>query len=216
VALPAEDDDLAIELGEAQPPEPLRQPRPDDASGVVVQAGDGPPQEPEVFLHLDAVAVVLEHATDNPRVEAGGLLVGEACMDEAGAYVLVEAAIAAATTDATSTSLTFTQEAWSGMLAERDRLYPERQVVGWYHTHPGLRVFLSAPDQFIHRGFFSGKHDVAVVVDPRRREWGVFRRHGDCLESALRFFIYSDHAGDGARLADAIGRLGPAGDVSSP
>ena len=40
-------------------------------------------------------------------------------------------------------------------------------VLGWYHTHPGWGLFLSAHDQFIHGNFYGGPHHVALVIDLR-------------------------------------------------
>jgi len=46
--------------------------------------------------------------------------------------------------------------------------------VGWYHSHPNFGIFLSEHDHFIQRNFFSQPWQVAVMVDPVRREMGCF------------------------------------------
>jgi hypothetical protein len=52
--------------------------------------------------------------------------------------------------------------------------------VGWYHSHPSFGIFLSEHDLFIHRNFFSGPAQIAVVVDPINCTEGVFAwRHGE-------------------------------------
>ena len=62
-------------------------------------------------------------------------------------------------------------------MLERD--HPEQQIVGWYHSHPGFGIFLSEHDLFIHRNFFSGAAQIALVVDPLQGHEGVFGWQGD-------------------------------------
>jgi proteasome lid subunit RPN8/RPN11 len=47
-------------------------------------------------------------------------------------------------------------------------------VVGWFHSHPGLGVFLSGTDLRTQRDCFGAEWQIAVVLDPQRREFGVF------------------------------------------
>lgn len=204
----ASHDDIVVEIEEAPAREPVVRPRPDTRAYALAQAGAGPAAEPEVYLHVRVLERALGEARANGRVESGGLLAGEHCRDPQGQYVSVLAALPARLAHQTATSLTFTQAAWQEMLEERERQYPAQEVVGWYHTHPGMRVFLSGPDRFIHHHFFRRPQDVALVVDPVNLEWGVFRWHGDCLELAGRFFIYGEGPGDGARLPAILQTLG--------
>jgi hypothetical protein len=61
-----------------------------------------------------------------------------------------------------------------------DRDFPdEEQIVGWYHSHPGFGIFLSEHDLFIHRNFFGGPSQIAVVVDPLAGTEGVFAWRDD-------------------------------------
>jgi len=77
------------------------------------------------------------------------------------------------------TSVTFTHETWSNLTREVDTSFPGEKVVGWQHTHPGFGIFLSSYDLFIHRHFFSAPWQVALVVDPRRQEFGFFQWRGN-------------------------------------
>jgi len=70
--------------------------------------------------------------------------------------------------------------------AEAD--HPDEVVLGWQHTHPGMGVFLSAHDLFIHRHFFSQPWQIAMVVDPRSRQLAFFQwRGGDVVDCG---FVY--------------------------
>lgn len=39
------------------------------------------------------------------------------------------------------------------------------EVVGWFHTHPGLTPYLSRQDMTIHEGFFREPWQIAIVLD---------------------------------------------------
>ena len=206
---PSSVDDLTIELAPPTAVAPRSRRRPDEVFGAATQVGDGPAGDFTVFVAVTAIEAMFAHADEFPTVETGGLLAGEHCEDAEGPYLRVVAAIPARLASRTSTSLTFTHDAWDELLAERERLYPDLQVVGWYHTHPGLRVFLSPDDQFIHRSFFSRPQDIAVVLDLETRQWGVFQWHGDCLELAGQFRVYSESPEDGVRLPHILSRFAP-------
>jgi hypothetical protein len=57
------------------------------------------------------------------------------------------------------------------------------RLVGWYHSHPGHGVFLSAYDEFIQAQFFPEEGQIAIVIDPQTGEEGVFvTRNGKTQE----------------------------------
>jgi proteasome lid subunit RPN8/RPN11 len=72
-------------------------------------------------------------------------------------------------------SLTFTHDTWAALHREAETRFPDDLVLGWHHTHPGFGIFLSPHDLFIHRHFFREPWQVALVVDPRRCEFGFFQ-----------------------------------------
>lgn len=203
-------DDLAIELEPVQPAAPVWRPRPDGLSAAVERVGEGPPVEPELYLHIRAVEGMFADAREHKHVETGGLLVGQLREDVAGQHLHVTAVLPARHAGRSATSLTFTQESWSAMISARQEQYPEHEVVGWYHTHPGMRVFLSEPDQFIQRSFFSRPQDIAIVLDLERLEWGVFRwRSEDEIELATRFHVCGVTPADGARIPEILAEFAP-------
>ena len=59
----------------------------------------------------------------------------------------------------------------------RPAVYPEYDIVGWYHTHPSFGIFLSHHDLFIHQHFFAQPLQVAYVVDPINQTRGFFQWH---------------------------------------
>jgi proteasome lid subunit RPN8/RPN11 len=114
---------------------------------------------------------IYDHIFANDDHEVGGVLVGSL---GSGDLPAITAAIPALEADGQRASVTFTHEAWSEIHEKLDRDYPDRQIVGWYHSHPGFGIFLSEHDRFIHANFFSDARQVAYVVDPHAGTEGVF------------------------------------------
>ena len=68
------------------------------------------------------------------------------------------------------------------MIAGARRNPPNRQPVGWYHSHTRSEIFLSEADQAIHSGFFPEPWQVALVLKPHTFEpmrAGFFFRERD-------------------------------------
>lgn len=111
-----------------------------------------------------------EHAASSRDREIGGILVGT----WHDGSTRVTAAIPALRAESSAANVTFTHEVWSDVLATVESEYPEDRIVGWYHSHPGFGVFLSAYDTFIQENFFSDPRMVALVIDPLAGTAGWF------------------------------------------
>jgi len=194
-------DDLHIHLGEPTTRAVAQGKRPCEPHFALDRVGGGEPEEPEVYLHVHAVEQVMRHMREDEDHELGGLLCGQAAEDEGGGLVTITGAVAATLAHGERLCLTFTHEAWEAMLAEKERLCPAEEIVGWYHTHPGLGVFLSAPDRFIHGNFFAAPTQIALVIDPRTFVWAVFHWHGEELRAVRRYFLYGPADADMPELA---------------
>ena len=114
---------------------------------------------------------VYDHVYDNHTHEVGGVLVGD--LGE-GEMPVVTGCIAALEARGERASVTFTHDAWSSIHAQMESDYPGKQIVGWYHSHPGFGIFLSGHDIFIQENFFSDPRQIAYVVDPHAGTEGVF------------------------------------------
>ena len=127
---------------------------------------------------------IYDHVFVNDDHEVGGVLVG-ALGDKA--LPTVSGAIAALEARGERASVTFTHDAWATVHSTLERDFPDQQIVGWYHSHPGFGVFLSRHDLFIHENFFSDPRQVAYVVDPQAGTEGVFIwRDGQVTELVVR------------------------------
>jgi proteasome lid subunit RPN8/RPN11 len=125
-------------------------------------------------------ATIYRHVFMNADREVGGVLIGQP--STSGGTPLIRGAIPALKAEEKRSTLTFTQDAWEHVHKVLDHEYVGDQIVGWYHSHPGFGVFLSDHDLFIHRHFFSGPSQIAVVVDPQSRTEGVFWWRGGVVE----------------------------------
>jgi len=129
-----------------------------------------------VCCHIapEAQQVICTHTCETPTVEVGGLLLGEVYQQGKHHLVRVTHALPAQHTEAGAIAVTFTSNTWLDLIASRAR-YPDNMTVGWYHSHPGMGVFLSGQDLFTHRSFFADKPwYLALVIDPQFGEQGVF------------------------------------------
>jgi proteasome lid subunit RPN8/RPN11 len=114
---------------------------------------------------------VWSHVYSEPDNEVGGFLFGK---PTSSGLPFVTQFHRATRASRTSTSVTFTHDAWADAHAFLDSLPPDTSIVGWYHSHPGFGIFLSEHDLFIHRNFFCGPQQFALVVDPHAHAEGIF------------------------------------------
>jgi proteasome lid subunit RPN8/RPN11 len=129
---------------------------------------------PTVHVAAEVLKQVEGHARANLHCEVGGLLLGKARLAGSGMQIEITGALAAETSEASPVHVTFTHESWRGLRHRRTE-HPGALVVGWYHTHPDLDVFLSGTDRILHRQIFAAQPwCVALVLDPVRRRRAFF------------------------------------------
>lgn len=144
-----------------------------------------------VFLTQDVFKVINLHSASDMDNEVGGWLAGRWCSDpQTGAeFVVVEALLPAQQVRSGSTFLTFTHDSQVAMLAALEEQYEDKCIVGWYHTHPRMGIFLSGYDTWLHEHFFPQPWQIALVVEPHARQGGVFvRKDGELSPRKYRGF----------------------------
>jgi proteasome lid subunit RPN8/RPN11 len=169
--------DQEIQFGEIEQTRRQTRLRPDRSQQwAVVVCGEPRPDDVPIFVDLDAMREMEDHAQSDCRVELGGVLLGGQFDDETGQpYVLVQDSLRARHYESSRGSFKFTHDTWSDISRRRDQFSSDLQMVGWYHTHPDWGVFLSGMDTFICEHFFNRPLDVALVLDPCRGELGWFQ-----------------------------------------
>lgn len=166
--------------------------------------GDGLQPTVSVFLNRAAYIRVSVHSCSSDTVEVGGVLVGEWCVDEETdeQFVIVKHALPARHTHQGSVYLTFTQDSLVDLHDQIEKRFEDERIVGWYHTHPRMGIFLSHYDTWLHRNFFPEPWQVALVVEPYSSLGGFFIRQPDGdLDSARYFGFYETDGADGSSIA---------------
>ncbi len=146
--------------------------RPSSSLGTIHQEGY------PIFLYESALDQIIEFSERELSRELGGFLLGGIYKDKRD-YIEIEHFLPAVEARSQLASFTFTHDTWAEMNRSVALKYPDKTVVGWHHTHPGFGIFLSSYDMFIHRNFFTQPWQVAMVVDPKRHEFGFFQWVGE-------------------------------------
>jgi proteasome lid subunit RPN8/RPN11 len=111
---------------------------------------------------------------DPVRVERGGGLAGRYCVDPSGQrFIVITEAVPAPSAPSSAAHIEIRAEDWVDIKAAIARR-PDHRLLGWFHSHPGLGVWMSGIDRSTHRRTFGVDWQVGLVVDP----WsGAFRFH---------------------------------------
>ena len=154
-----------------------------------------------VFMTQPAYSRICVHSVSDMENEVGGILVGEWCADEESGrqFIVVEHAIPAQHTRQSSAHLTFTQDSLVEIHNEIDAHFKGKKIVGWYHTHPRMGIFLSHYDTWLHRHFFPEPWQVALVVEPHSASGGIFIRQQNGLFDPSRYFGFHELDGNFGR-----------------
>ncbi len=189
--------------------EPERRVRPDRDRKWACVAYEVPgPHDLPIYLERATADAIERHALRDTSVELGGILLGKECIDDQTGlpFVFVTKSLEAKHYENTQASFTYTHDSWEEITRERDRLHPDLDIVGWYHTHPDFGIFLSSHDLFIHHHFFAQPLQVAYVVDPIRQTRGFFRWRDNGLEQVGGYYLMADRR-DRVALARLVNDL---------
>jgi proteasome lid subunit RPN8/RPN11 len=132
--------------------------------------------EHRVFIDRAALARVEAHLRTNTSVELGGLLVGKPYYARSidSYLVVIHDAYSADEGKETAVSFEYTANTWQRLTPKLQEMPQDYVVVGSYHSHPGIGVFMSSTDINTQVCVFSQPWQVALVIDPIRNETGFF------------------------------------------
>lgn len=130
----------------------------------------------QVYIKENVRNNIWSHLATNLRIEQGGILFGNAYKDPDSQkiYVEITAAVPAPATMGTGAYLEFTSDSWMGIMNHAQRCHTQENIVGWYHSHPNLGVFMSGTDMNTQRAFFHHPWCLSIVHDPVRKTTGYF------------------------------------------
>ena len=180
--------DSDIEFGEIRQDQPTQRRRPDRSHLYAVRAIFAPAIEDlPIFVDLDVMCEIEDHALDDLSVELGGVLIGGQYLDEQGKpFVQITDSLRAEHYENTQGSFKFTHQTWTELTRKLQSYPADQRIVGWYHTHPNWGVFLSGLDLFICDHFFNQPLDLALVIDPCRQDRGFFQWTGESQQRIRR------------------------------
>ena len=161
-----------------------------------------------VVTHLDVYATIHQHGVASLPNETGGFLLGRVSFDAQGQTWLVEIDEALPVDPGQQDPVHFSFD-WRDV--DRVRTYRQERdkaLIGWYHTHPALPLFLSETDlDRAHRVLFAEPFQVALVYDPVRGRAGYFYWEApqtiDPTQADWREFVIAVQDEGQARDADA-------------
>ena len=143
-----------------------------------------------IFMTQKAFIRACAHAGSDLNNEVGGWLVGKRRIDgvQNQDFIVVEKILTASYTKSGKAYLTFTQDSQVDMHAILEEYYPGKEIVGWYHTHPGMGIFLSQQDTWLHKNFFRNSWQVALVIEPVSATGGFFIPEEDGQLDSRKYF----------------------------
>ena len=152
----------------------------------------------KVFLSQSAYCHIALHAAGELDDEVGGALIGLWCLDRDSGeqFVVVQNMLPARFTRQGSVYLTFTQDTLVDFQDDIEKNHTGKKIVGWYHTHPRMGIFLSHYDTWLHNHFFPEPWQVALVVEPHTSVAGFFIRRDDGALDPTRYFGFYELNGN--------------------
>jgi proteasome lid subunit RPN8/RPN11 len=133
----------------------------------------------KIFITQPAYLRICAHAGSDLDNEVGGWLVGKHCVDQekGESFIVIDTVIPGEHTEQGPAHLTFTGDSQIAMHNNLENHFPGKVILGWYHTHPKMGVFLSHWDVWLHQNFFPENWQVALVVEPHSLIGGFFFRN---------------------------------------
>ncbi|MCW3095690.1 MAG: Mov34/MPN/PAD family protein [Chthonomonadaceae bacterium] len=128
------------------------------------------------FVRRAAFDKIQAHLRSDIQIELGGLLMGEAFYDAEQEFygVVIEEALPAYDGEGTALTFSYTEATWQALSPQLQTLPSTWTLLGSFHSHPGMGVFLSSTDLETQRGIFFHDWQIALVIDPLSNAIGFF------------------------------------------
>ncbi len=131
-----------------------------------------------VYVHVDVLEFIRNEARRAMPNETIGLLAGRVCEDpKTGPYTMIVAAENARSQEFEA-SRAHVRLRGPGQACVRRRLedaHPDREIVGWYHTHPGYPSHFSSVDIDEQKNWSDRNHIGIVYSTTDAEEFGVYQ-----------------------------------------
>lgn len=159
----------------------------------VREPGEQAPENDIALVVTQEVLVdVNRHVSRTLDRELGGFLLGNLyrCPNTGRHYLAIDQSTRAHFVESSDVHLAFTLDTWAHLAEELTGKFLGKLVVGWYHSHPRMDVFLSAYDMAIHEERFDDPWTTALVIEPEKNRGGFFRWQDGKLNPREPFEFY--------------------------
>jgi len=157
---------------------------------------DENPEDFKIFIKQETLKSIDDYLSSDLNNELGGVLVGDVCKnsedENCKTYIKIDNLIIAKHTNSSLSRLTFTHETWEYMNDVLEKDYPDKKILGWFHSHPGHTVFMSTFDIFIQENFFNMDYMTAYVFDPTIKERGFFYKKEGKIIRSNGYYLYDN------------------------
>lgn len=145
------------------------------------------PNVAPLYIDRQALQTIKEHiqwgrSVAENRVEQGGFLIGQSVQTpRQERTAIITLALPARGTRGSNAYVRFDHTIWKRMYDEYDNLVRTgaimrtQTVIGWYHTHPNMNIFMSGTDMGTQRSLFNRDGNFALVFNPQSKLCGCFR-----------------------------------------
>lgn len=129
-----------------------------------------------IVITSEVLLQVSRHVARTLERELGGFLLGNHCRcpNTGREYIIIDQYLEAKDEESTGVSFTFRHESWGQLEANLSGKLYGKKLLGWYHSHPTMSIFLSEDDIALHRARFSKHWEVALVLEPDKHIGGFF------------------------------------------
>lgn len=141
----------------------------------------------ELYINREAWDNIKRHAVEGGSLEIGGFLMGIRCVLDEHPITWITKSVRG-TCKSSSAQVVIETSTYDKVLAEMEA--EGISIVGWYHTHPGIGVFLSGTDRETMSSHFSDLFSIALVLDPKRKNHGFFGWGQDRCLRRLNAYLF--------------------------
>jgi proteasome lid subunit RPN8/RPN11 len=142
-----------------------------------------------VAIDRGAFVNMTNHVMKAIDEEVCGVMVGETCEDDEGFFVHVRNIIKGSAAHQGEAHVTFTHDTWNQIHSQLENDFPDYDILGWYHSHPGFGVSFSEMDLFIQRNFFPSPTQFALVMDPLGGEKALCVNTSEGVQYINKFWV---------------------------
>ena len=165
-----------------------------------------PPPGVDLVVSQEVLLQVNAHVAESFDKEIGGFLLGNRnrCPEREREFVVIDQHTPARFTEENAVSLKFTHETFLKLAEELKGKFNGKLLVGWYHSHPKMHVFLSGDDMTVHEQRFGQIWQSALVIGPDQHLGGFFCRRAGVQHPSVPVEFFERLDGEEAKTKQTV------------